>query len=77
MLTELFQITFLLSRMLTVQWLRISFSTLQSKDVSFNKLVEQAYDGASNTSGCYNGLQALVHKRINSNAIMYTVMPIH
>ena len=47
----------------------VLFSTLQSKDVSFNKLVAQAYDGASNMSGCYNGLQALVHRRINSNVI--------
>ena len=40
------------------------FSTLQSKGASFNKLVAQAYDGASNMSGCYNGLQAVVHRRI-------------
>ena len=35
------------------------FSTLQSKGASFNKLVAQAYDGASNMSGCFNGLQVV------------------
>ena len=46
-------------------------STLQCKDVSFNKLVAQAYDRASNKSGCYSGLKALVHRRINSNFISF------
>ena len=46
-------------------------TTLQSKDLSFKKLVAQTYDGASNMSGCYNGLQALIQQRINPN-ILYT-----
>ena len=43
--------------------------TLNSKDVSFGKLVAQTYDEASNMSGCYNGLQALIQSRINPNII--------
>ncbi|KAL5469151.1 hypothetical protein EMCRGX_G030359 [Ephydatia muelleri] len=38
----------------------IILTTLNSKDVSFGNLVAQTYDGASNMSGCYNGLQALI-----------------
>ena len=49
----------------------VIYTTLQSKDVSFKKLVAQTYDGASNMSGCYNGLQALIQQRINPN-ILYT-----
>lgn len=48
----------------------IIVSTFQEKNVSFKKLVAQTYDGASNMSGCYNGLQALVQQRINCN-VMY------
>ena len=47
----------------------IILTTLNSKDVSFGKLVAQTYDGASNMSGCYNGLQALIQSRINPNII--------
>ena len=36
--------------------------TLASKGVSFDKLVAQTYDGASNMSGCYNGLQAIIRR---------------
>ena len=42
---------------------------VNSKDVSFGKLVAQTYDGASNMSGCYNGFQALIQSRINPNII--------
>ena len=44
-------------------------TTLKSKDVSFHKFIAQAYDGASNMSGCYKGLQALIQKRINSSVV--------
>ena len=37
---------------------------LESKNVSFEKLVGQTYDGASNMSGFYNGLQAIIKKRV-------------
>ena len=33
-------------------------SVLQFRDVSFDRLIAQACDGASNMSGCYNGLQS-------------------
>ena len=36
----------------------------QSKGVTFEKVVAQTYDGASNMSGSYNGLQALVKEEI-------------
>ena len=39
-------------------------SVLQFRDVSFDRLIAQAYDGASNMSGCYNGLQSLFQTRI-------------
>ena len=38
--------------------------TLESKNVSFEKLVAQTYDGASNMSGFYNGLQAIIKERV-------------
>ena len=44
-------------------------SVLQFRDVSFDKLIAQAYDGASNMSGCYNGLQSLIQTRINPNIL--------
>ena len=31
----------------------------KSRGVTFDKIVAQTYDGASNMSGCYNGLQAI------------------
>ena len=34
-----------------------------------NKLIAQAYDGASNMSGCYNGLQVLIQNRINTSIV--------
>ena len=45
------------------------FSTLQSKNVSFEKLIAQSYDGASNMSGCYGGLQALIKDQIKPNIL--------
>ena len=44
-------------------------TTLKSKDISFHKLIAQAYDGASNMSGCYNGLRALIQQRINTSIV--------
>ena len=38
--------------------------TLQSCNITYEKLVGQAYDGASNMSGCYNGLQALIEQEV-------------
>ena len=46
---------------------RAMLSTFDSKGVSFDKLVAQTYDGASNVNGCYNGLQALIQNRLNKN----------
>ena len=47
----------------------VIFSTLQSKNVSFEKLIAQSYDGASNMSGCYGGLQALIKDQIDPNIL--------
>ncbi|CAB4028589.1 zinc finger MYM-type 1-like, partial [Paramuricea clavata] len=41
--------------------------TLVSKGVSFGKLVAQTYDGASNMSGCYNGLQAIIKEKVGKH----------
>jgi hypothetical protein len=41
--------------------------TLISKSVSFDKLVAQTYDGASNMSGCYNGLQAIIKEKVGKH----------
>ena len=38
--------------------------TLDSHDLPFKKLVGQTYDGASNMSGCYNGLQTLIKREV-------------
>ena len=43
--------------------------TLQSCNITYKKLVGQAYDGASNTSGCYNGLQALIKQEVGKKAV--------
>ena len=40
---------------------------LISKSVSFDKLVAQTYDGASNMSGCYNGLQAIIKEKVGKH----------
>ncbi|KAL5481248.1 hypothetical protein EMCRGX_G021378 [Ephydatia muelleri] len=47
----------------------VIMSVLKLRDVSFDKLIAQAYDGASNMSGCYNGLQSLIQTRINPNIL--------
>jgi hypothetical protein len=39
-------------------------SVLNEKSISLSKLVAQTYDGASNMSGEYSGLQALVRQNI-------------
>ena len=35
--------------------------------MSFDKLVAQTYDGASNMSGCYNGLQAIIKEKVGEH----------
>ena len=45
----------------------VVMSVLQFRDVSFDRLIAQAYDGAFYMSGCYNGLQSLIQTRINPN----------
>ena len=42
---------------------------LKSKGVTFSKLVAQTYDGASNMSGCYNGLQSIIKVKIGSHVV--------
>ena len=44
---------------------------LKSRGVTFDKIVAETYDGASNMSGCYNGLQAIFRKEFGSH-IVYT-----
>ena len=46
---------------------RVILSKIDSKGVSFDKLVAQTYDGAANMSGYYNGLQALIQNKLNKN----------
>ena len=43
--------------------------TLNSCNISYEKMVDQAYDGASNMSGCYNGLQALITQEVGERAV--------
>ena len=45
----------------------VILETLVSKGVSFDKLVAHAYDGASNMSGCYNGLQAIIKEKVRKH----------
>ena len=42
---------------------------LKSKGVTFSKLVAQTYDGASDMSGCYNGLQSIIKDKIGSHVV--------
>ena len=44
-------------------------AALECYGVTFEKLVAQAYDGASNMSGCYNSLQAIIKEKIGSHVI--------
>eukprot|EP00112_Aurelia_sp_Birch-Aquarium-sp1_P018848 Seg4565.5 transcript_id=Seg4565.5/GoldUCD/mRNA.D3Y31 product="Zinc finger MYM-type protein 1" protein_id=Seg4565.5/GoldUCD/D3Y31 len=44
-------------------------AALASKEISFEKLVAQRYDGASNMSGCYNGLQAIIKEKVGDHAV--------
>ena len=41
----------------------------EAKNVSFEKLVAQTYDGASNMSGCYNGLQAIIKQKVGKHIL--------
>ena len=43
--------------------------TLQSCNITYEKLFGQAYDGASNMSGCYNRLQALIKQEVGEKAV--------
>ena len=47
----------------------IILDAMKSKGVSFLNLVAQSYDGASNMSGCYGGLQALVKQRFGEHVV--------
>ena len=47
----------------------VIIKAFDSKDVSFEKLVAQTYDGASNRSGCYNGLQAIIKEKVGDHVI--------
>ena len=47
----------------------VIIKAFESKDVSFEKLVAQTYDGASNMSGCYNGLQAIIKEKVGDHII--------
>ena len=49
--------------------LKVIIQAFESKNVSFEKLVAQAYDGASDMSGCYNGLQAIIKEKIGKHVI--------
>ena len=56
----------------TAQLLRVCImEAFQSRGVTFDKLVAQTYDGASNMSGCYNGLQAIIRHEIGKH-VVYT-----
>jgi hypothetical protein len=44
---------------------------LKSQGVTFDKVVAQTYDGASNMSGCYNRLQAIMRDEMGSH-VVYT-----
>lgn len=44
-------------------------TTFELQGVTFEKLVAQTYDGASNMSGCYNGLQALVKQHVGNPVV--------
>eukprot|EP00794_Sanderia_malayensis_P013730 gene13730-15162_t len=44
-------------------------AALASKEISFGKLVAQTYDGASNMSGCYNGLQAIIKEKVGDHVV--------
>ena len=44
-------------------------AALTNKGISFEKLVAQTYDGASNMSGCYNGLQAIIKEKVGDHVV--------
>ena len=47
----------------------VIIKAFESKDVSFEKLVAQTYDGASNMNCCYNGLQAIIKEEVGDHVI--------
>ena len=47
----------------------VIIKALEPKDVLFEKLVAKTYDGASNMSGCYNGLQAIIKENVGDHVI--------
>ena len=49
--------------------LEIILKAFESKVVAFQKLVAQTYDGESNMSGCYNGLQEIIKERIGKHIL--------
>ena len=44
-------------------------AALTNKGMSFEKLVAQTYDGASNMSSCYNGLQAIIKEKVGDHVV--------
>ena len=44
--------------------------------VTFEKLVAQTYDVASNMSGCNNGLQAIIKEKIGSHVLYVHCYPL-
>ena len=44
-------------------------AALTSKQISFEKLVAETYDGASNMSGCYRGLQAIIKEKVGDHVV--------
>ena len=47
----------------------IIIKAFESKNISFKNVVAQTYDGASNMSGCYNGLQAIIKQKIGKHVL--------
>ena len=47
----------------------VIIKVFESKKVTFDKLVAQTYDGASNMSGCYNGLQAIIKEKVGKHIL--------
>ena len=47
----------------------VIIKVFESKKVTFDKLVAQTYDGASNMIGCYNGLQAIIKEKVGKHIL--------
>lgn len=41
----------------------------KSVGVTFDKLIAQTYDGASNMNGCYNGLQDVLREEVGKHVV--------